>query len=84
MSAVTAMDATALNRLENMLRKLRLHHRHLILCGPHTQPYFMMEKAGFFDELGRENVVADLPAAKARAKEVLGLTATRPPWAPSA
>lgn len=82
MSAVTAMDATALNRIENMLRKLRLHHRHLILCGPHTQPYFMMEKAGFFDDLGRANVVGDMPAAKARAKELLGLTVTRPPWPP--
>jgi len=80
MSAVTAMDATALNRIENMLRKLRLHHRHLILCGPHTQPYFMLEKAGFFDALGRANVVADMPAAKARAKDLLGLTVTRPPW----
>lgn len=84
MSAVTAMDATALNRIENMLRKLRLHHRHLILCGPHTQPYFMLEKAGFFDDLGRANVVADMPAAKVRAKELLGLTTTRPPWAPGA
>ncbi len=84
MSAVTAMDATALNRIENMLRKLRLHHRHLILCGPHTQPYFMLEKAGFFDALGRDNVVADMPAAKARSKELLGLTTTRPPWAPDA
>ena len=71
MSAVTAMDATALDRLENLHAKLRAHRRFLILCGPHTQPYFMMEKAGFFDGVGRENVVADLPAAVERAGELL-------------
>jgi SulP family sulfate permease len=71
LAAVTAMDATALNRVENMHAKLRRHRQHLILSGPHTQPYFMLEKAGFFDELGRENVCADLAAAVARARELL-------------
>jgi len=72
MAAVTAMDATALNRVENLHEKLRRHGKHLILSGPHTQPYFMMEKAGFFDGLGRENVAADLEAAVARARELQG------------
>ena len=71
MAAVTAMDATALNRIETLNTKLRRHGKQLILSGPHTQPYFMMEKAGFFDELGRENVCADLDSAVARAKEVI-------------
>jgi len=68
LAAVTAMDATALNRVENLHEKLRRHGKHLILSGPHTQPYFMMEKAGFFDTLGRENVAANLDAAVARAR----------------
>ena len=71
MAAVTAMDATALNRVENLHEKLHRHGKHLILSGPHTQPYFMMEKAEFFDQLGRENVCADLESAVARAREVL-------------
>lgn len=71
LTAVTAMDATALNRVETLHTKLRKHGKHLILCGPHTQPYFMMEKAGFFDELGRENVTADLESAVARARVLL-------------
>jgi len=71
MAAVTAMDATALNRIESLHTKLRRHHKHLVLSGPHTQPYFMMEKAGFFDALGRENVGGDLAAAVARARELL-------------
>ncbi|MBI2814452.1 MAG: STAS domain-containing protein [Opitutae bacterium] len=68
MAAVTAMDATALNRIENLHAKLRRHGKHLVLSGPHTQPYFMLEKAGFFDALGRENIGADLEAAVARAR----------------
>ncbi len=71
MAAVTAMDATALNRVENLHEKLHRHGKHLILSGPHTQPYFMMEKADFFDELGRENVCGDLESAVARARELL-------------
>ncbi len=71
MMAVSAMDTTALDRLENLHAKLHKHRKHLILCGPHTQAFFMMEKAGFLDALGRENVVADLPAAVARAKALL-------------
>ncbi|MBA4137614.1 MAG: sodium-independent anion transporter [Opitutus sp.] len=71
MAAVTAMDATALNRIESMHAKMKRHHEHLILSGPHTQPYFMLERAGFFDALGRENVCADLESAVARARELL-------------
>jgi SulP family sulfate permease len=71
LAAVTAMDATALNRVENLHEKLTRHGKHLILSGPHTQPYFMMEKAGFFDQLGRENICADLESAVARAREVM-------------
>lgn len=71
MAAVTAVDATALNRIELLHTKLRRHKQHLVLSGPHTQPYFAMEKAGFFDELGRENVCADLESAVSRARELL-------------
>jgi len=71
MAAVTAMDATALNRIENLHEKLRRHGKHLVLSGPHTQPYFMLEKAGFFDALGRDNIGADLETAVARARALL-------------
>lgn len=78
LAAVTAMDATALSRLEDLHAKLSRHKKHLILCGPHTQPYFTMEKAGFLEQVGAENIVADLPAAVARAKQLLELPAKRP------
>ena len=72
MAAVTAMDATALNRIENLHTKLHRHGKHLVLSGPHTQPYFLLEKAGFFDRLGRENITPDLESAVARARQLLG------------
>ncbi len=71
LAAVTAMDATALNRVETLHAKLRRHGKHLVLSGPHTQPYFMMEKADFFDVLGRENIAADLESAVVRARKLL-------------
>ncbi len=71
LAAVTALDATALARLEDLHAKLKRHKRHLILCGPHTQPYFLMEKAGFLDEVGRDNIAADMESAAERARALL-------------
>ncbi len=73
MSAVTALDGTALNALENLHEKLRHHKKHLILSGPHTQPYFLMQKAGFLETVGEANVTADLESAVARARELAAL-----------
>jgi SulP family sulfate permease len=51
----------------------------LILSAPHTQPLFMMDKAGFLDRLGKENVCANIQLSLDRAREILGL----PPEPPS-
>ncbi|MDB6020575.1 MAG: sulfate transporter, partial [Pedosphaera sp.] len=45
--------------------------RHLILSGPHTQPLITMQKDGFIDQLGEENVCPHLDAALERAREIL-------------
>jgi len=71
MRKVLAMDATGLNALEDLYERLRKHNRHLLLSGPHAQPLFMMDKAGFLDRLGRENVCANIDLALARAREIL-------------
>jgi sulfate permease, SulP family len=75
MRKVLAMDATGLNALEDLYEKLHHRNQHLILSGPHTQPYMMMDRAGFLDQLGRENVCADIDAALKRAREILNLPA---------
>jgi SulP family sulfate permease len=74
MQEVISMDASALHTLEHLHDKLRGHGKHLILCGPHTQPYFLMHQAGFFTKIGKENVTANLDDALMRARELLGLT----------
>lgn len=73
MRKVLAMDATGLNALEDLYERLRAHGKYIILSGPHTQPLFMMDKAGFLDRLGKENVCANVELALARAREILGL-----------
>lgn len=73
MREVISMDCSALHTLEHLLGKLRKHNKHLILSGPHTQPYFLMHQAGFFEKIGKENVVANLDNAIIRVKELLNI-----------
>ncbi len=71
MREVLAMDATGLNALEDLYEKLRAHGKHLILCGPHTQPLFTMVNAGFFDRIGNDNVCGNIEEAMSRARTLL-------------
>jgi sulfate permease, SulP family len=71
MRKVLAMDATGLNALEDLFERLRSRNKHLVLCGPHTQPLFMMDKAGFLDQIGRENICANIDLALIRSREIL-------------
>ncbi len=71
MHEVISMDASALHMLEHLHGKLQKNNKHLILCGPHTQPYFLMNQAGFFERIGKENIVANLDDAIMRSKELL-------------
>jgi SulP family sulfate permease len=73
MRKVLAMDATGLNALEDLYERLRRRGKHLVVSGPHAQPLFMMDKAGFLDRLGKENVCANIELALGRAREILGL-----------
>ena len=78
LAAVTALDATALNALETLLEKLRHHGRYLVLSGPHTQPYFLMDKSGFLERVGTANVAGDLAEAVVRARELIAAQKTGP------
>jgi SulP family sulfate permease len=78
MRKVLAMDATGLNALEDLYEKLRARGKHLILSAPHTQPFLVMDKAGFIDQIGRENVCPHVDAALDRAREILGLPRAEP------
>ncbi len=71
MRAVTSMDATALNALELLVSKVKAQRGHVIICGAHTQPYFMMTQAGFLDEIGDDHVAADVDEALGIARTIL-------------
>jgi SulP family sulfate permease len=71
MRKVLAMDATGLNALEDLHGKLRAKGRHLVLSGPHAQPLVVMDRSGFLDRLGRDNVCADIELALKRAGSLL-------------
>lgn len=71
MHEVISMDASALHTLEHLYKKMRKRGKHLILCGPHTQPYFLMHQAGFFEKIGEDNVVANVNDALKRARTLL-------------
>ena len=74
MRRVLAMDATGLNALEDLHERFSKRGKHLILCGPHTQPMFMLTKAGFLDRIGMENVCGTVDDALARARQLLAET----------
>ena len=71
MREVVAIDATGINALEDMHEKLLKKGKQLILCGPHTQPLFALDNAGFLDAVGRDNVCADMDSSLVRARELL-------------
>jgi SulP family sulfate permease len=71
MRDVLALDATGLDALEDLLEKLRIDRKELILCGPHSQPLFALTRAGFLEKIGRENVCGDMDASLARARQLL-------------
>ncbi|MEO8204577.1 MAG: sulfate permease [Chthoniobacterales bacterium] len=74
MRKVIAMDATGLNALEDLYEKLENHGSHLILNGPHTQPYITMENSGFLARLGERNICPHIEAALERACEILDIS----------
>jgi SulP family sulfate permease len=75
MQSLLAIDATGINVLEEIHAKLQRHGGHLVISGLHAQPLFAMERAGFVDRVGLQNLCADLDQALARARELLNVSA---------
>jgi SulP family sulfate permease len=73
MRDVLALDATGLDALEDLLEKLRIKKRDLILCAPHSQPLFALTRAGFIEKIGMENICGDLDSALDRARKILAV-----------
>ena len=68
MRQVLAIDATGLEALEDLAKRLCHRGKHLLLCGPHSQPLMAMHQHGFIEWLGEDNVCATVEDCIARAK----------------
>jgi SulP family sulfate permease len=66
------MDATALRALEEVYEQTRRDGAVLVLAGVHAQPLIAMDKAGFLDKIGIDNVFENVCEALRRAREIVG------------
>ena len=69
---VLAMDATALHALEEVYDMTKRERSVLILAGIHAQPMIAMDKSGFLDTVGVENVFESIGDALKRARVIVG------------
>lgn len=70
MRAVSAIDATAMNSLEQLYKKCNSKGVVLVLSHVNEQPLHAMQKSGFYDKVGAENFCAHIDDALARANEI--------------
>jgi SulP family sulfate permease len=67
------LDSTAMQALESVLSKARRNGTQLVLSGVHSQPLIVMERSGFLEKIGEENIYGNIDDALNRARDVLGL-----------
>jgi SulP family sulfate permease len=68
---VINLDTTCLDALDALRRGLEKRGGTLLLCDANEQPRSLMQRSGFVDELGDENLLPDLHAALGRARSLL-------------
>lgn len=73
MRSVPAIDATALKALEELYKKCQKRGITLILSHVNEQPLHVLEKSGFVEKIGKQNLCPAINPAIERAKEVLNL-----------
>ncbi|HXE84824.1 MAG TPA: sulfate permease [Gemmatimonadales bacterium] len=79
---VPAIDSTGLHALRDLARRSRREGILVILSDVHAQPVVALERSGFYDELGEENIQGNIDDALNRARQHLGLeTVERPVFA---
>ncbi len=70
MRAVTALDATAMNSLENLKKTCDKKGVILILSHVNPQPMKVMKKSGFFECVGEENFCPNIDSALLRGESI--------------
>jgi len=71
MKSVPAMDVNALHALHNVLKACKKRHIIVMLSHVQEQPLHMMQKAGFDQQIGVENICDNIDKALERAAELL-------------
>ena len=71
MRDVLVLDATGLEALEDLLEKLRIKKKDLILCRTHSQPLTVLTNAGFIEKIGKENICGSMDTSLERARQIL-------------
>ncbi len=71
MKDVPAIDATGITVLESFLSQCRRRKTKVFLCDIQAQPMKALNKAGFIQEIGKENIIENLDKAIAAAEEYL-------------
>jgi len=70
MRGVSAIDATAMNSLEQLYEKCQSKGISLVLSHVNEQPLHAMQKSGFYEKVGAENFCAHIDEALVRANEI--------------
>ena len=71
MRSVPSMDSTAMNAMNDLLKRCQKKGITLILSHVNPQPMKVMEKAGYVDKVGRENFCENIDAAIAKAEKLV-------------
>jgi SulP family sulfate permease len=79
MRQAMTLDATALQALESVLSRSRKNGTRLLLSGVHAQPLVVMERSGFLNNIGMENVFGNIDDALNHARDLLGMPSVAPP-----
>ena len=70
MRSVSAIDATAMHKLEQLHEICEKHQIQMIFSHVNEQPLHVMEKAGFIEEVGKENFCRHIDDALKRAEDL--------------
>ena len=71
MRSVSTIDATAMKNLEILFDDCKTRGVQLIMSHVNEQPMKVIQKAGFYDKLGKENFCAHIDDALARAQKIV-------------
>jgi len=70
---VPSIDASGIVILDDLLAQARTKGKHLLLAAVRPEVRRALDKIGFSDRLGAENILPDLPTALSRSKILLGV-----------